>query len=246
MDANYGQIIWDFINSNRALVIATITLSVATIISGIMSARAVLRATRHSDKVLDNQLEFDKKQHNEQLEQSEKQHQVQGLLVAFRLLDSPEHRKSRKRIFELYFQFLNSNNNVQIFSQTETGDIMADFDVMGKLVENDNISVYDFLNVYGSLAYRCWKILEIHIRTERKKRGLEKFMSNFEGLAIDGYIYWDEVECQDIDDTILYNTNPKPSDTPPSITIKKIIKNTEDYFSKLDSSRKLYKQKDSP
>lgn len=133
---------------------------IATLIAGAIGALAVGLTARRSNKIL-----------KDQLEQSDKQHQAQGLLAAFRLLDSPKHRESRNRIYELYFQFLNSNNtNVQIFSQTETGDIMADFDVIGKLVENNNISVNDFLNVYGSLAYRCWKILEIHIRKERKKR----------------------------------------------------------------------------
>jgi hypothetical protein len=217
LDANYGQIILNFLNNIKNPVDGTV---IATLIAGAIGALAVWLTARRSNKIL-----------KDQLEQSDKQHQVQGLLVAFRLLDSPKHRESRGKIYKLYFDFLNSNNNnVQVFSQPEAGDIMADFDVIGKLIENNNISIADFLNVYGSLAYRCWRILEIHIRRERKKRGLEKFMSNFETLAIDGYIYWDEVENHDIDTTILYN--PDPTATPPSITIKEIIKNTENYFSK--------------
>lgn len=202
---------------------------IATLVAGGIGALAVWFTAKRSTDMLKKQFALNKLQHEEQFGQSEKQHQAHGLLMAFGLLDSPRHRTSRKRIYELYFEFL-KEENIEVFSQREAGDIMADFDVIGKLVENNNISIDDFLNVYGSLAYRCWKILELHIIKERENRGLDKFMSNFQTLALDGYIYWDQVENFDIDNTILYN--PNPNDTKKRITFKEIKNITNEFISR--------------
>lgn len=183
---------------------------VATSISGGIGVLVVWLTARNSDK------------------RSEKQHQVQGLLEAFKLLDSPEHRESREKIFKLYFEFL-KKYNLEVFNQAEVGNIMADFDVIGKLVKSNNISKNDFLNVYGSLIYRCWKILELHVKQERKSSDFPKFMSNFQTLAEEGYAYWDKKEKYDINKTRLYNPDNR-NDSKTFEEIKTISEELEEKF----------------
>jgi len=228
MDANYLQIIWDYLTDTKNANV------LATLIAGLIGALAVLVAAGISYRVLTKQIELSKEQHYDretsdhyrhldEWDLSDKQRQLQGLLEAFRLLDSPEHRKSRKKVFEKYFEFMKERNPNVFTGVTEIGDVMADFDVIGKLVESDNISRDDFLNVYGSLAYRCWTLLEVHVEQERESREFPKFMSNFQTLARKGYDYWLDTEHYDINKTRLYN--PISTDEPQeSITFEEIVK----------------------
>lgn len=85
---------------------------------------------------------------------------------------------------------------------------MADFDIMGKLVDSGNIDYNQFLEEYGSLVYRCWKCLEPHIQKERDERKLPAFMVWFEWLADQGYTYWKDerqVKRYNLDDTVLFH-----------------------------------------
>jgi hypothetical protein len=237
MAADLGQIIWEYLtNSANANVLATL-------LAGGIGALAVLVAAAISHRVLMKQIEISKEQHYDremgdhyrhldEMDHSYKQRELVGLLEAFRLLDSPEHRKSRKKVFEKYFEFLKERNPNVFTGVTEIGDVMADFDVIGKLVEKENISRDDFLNVYGSLVYRCWRLLEVHIEQERKSREFPKFMSNFERLAIEGYHYWLGTEHYDINNTVLYNPNPNAEATRKDITFKEIVKENESYLAK--------------
>jgi hypothetical protein len=97
-----------------------------------------------------------------------KQHQVHGLLEeAFRVLDSTEHRRSRTRVYAIYFEYLDTKQLTSFKTSTEVEDVRGDFDVMGKLVRSKNIDKDEFLEEYGPLVYRCWKCLELDIKNER-------------------------------------------------------------------------------
>lgn len=143
----------------------------------------------------------------EQVRNNKKQHQVHGLLDAFKILDSPEHRGFRKRVFVLYFEY-QEHGIVEIFKNEEAvANVRADFDIMGKLVESNNIDRKEFLEEFGSLAYWCWKCLEDHIAEERKQRNFEPFMTWFEWLATEGYNYWKDEHkpAYDLNDNVLSN-----------------------------------------
>src|SRR5688500_13664106 len=91
---------------------------------------------------------------------------------------------------------------------------MADFDIMGKLVDSKNIDRDEFLEEYGSLAYRCWRCLEDHILEERKDRNFPPFMTWFKWISDEGYNYWKYRKGFDLDDTLLFHpdhTNVKIS-----------------------------------
>lgn len=198
--------------------VATIYLTVATLVAGGISAFAVWATAKRSEKMLKEQFDSNKKQHQEQLEsdknqhleqfkQREEQHQVQGLLEAFRVLNDKDNRKARKRLYFLFFEY-RRNHHIEVFADPQAEEVMATFDVMGRLVRSKNISENDFLNVYGSLVYRCWRILEKHINEERKSRKFDKLMDNFEWLAKAGYEHWKEKEGYNINESRLYNPDP--------------------------------------
>lgn len=182
MDGNYGE----------PLVVVTILLSIATLIGAIISAYVVWSTSKKSERML-----------KDQFKQREEQHQVQGLLKAFELLSDKHHREIRENVYFFFFEYL-KNQNMVVFANSVVAEVMADFDVLGRLVRSKNISENDFFNVYGSLAYRCWRVLEKHIKEERKSRKFDLFMDNFEWLGIEGLKYW-EKKGHDIKITRLYN-----------------------------------------
>src|SRR5688500_16358940 len=161
MDFSFLQTVWEYLTDP----------TLATLIAGLIGAFAVLASALISKRVLS------------------KQHQVHGLLKAFELLDNNKHRKARKKVYCFYFEY-RKYRNIKVFDNPQVEQVMADFDVIGRLVRSKNISKNDFFNVYGSLAYRCWRLLEIHINEERKSRDFDQFMDNFVWLAEKGYKYW--------------------------------------------------------
>jgi hypothetical protein len=219
MDANVSQHIPNISDIGDPLVNATLVLALATVSAGLIGAFAVWLTAKRSERMLkdqfesnknlhDEQLRLEKEQHDEQLKQSEEQHQVQGLLEAFRVLNDKDNREARKGAYFVFFEY-RRNHKIEVFHNPKVEEVMATFDVMGRLVRSKNISENDFLNVYGSLVYRCWRILEKHIEEERKSRHFDKLMDNFEWLAKAGYKHWKEKEGYDIKQTRLYNPDPE-------------------------------------
>jgi len=146
-----------------------------------------------------------------QIRFSTRKHQVEGLLEAFKILDNEDHRKYRKVVFSTYFIFHNFGN-VNVFRHPDyrgaVGNVMADFDIIGKLVDSGNIDRNQLLEEYGSLVYRCWKCLKPHVDEERLDRGFPAFMVWFEWLADQGYTYWKEErqpKRYNLDDTALFH-----------------------------------------
>jgi hypothetical protein len=140
-----------------------------------------------------------------------KKHQTEGLLEAFKMLDKEDHREYRKIVFKTYFIY-HHLGNIGVFRHDNyrhaIANVMADFDVVGKLVHSDNIDRKQFLEIYGALVYRSWKCLLPHIEKERDERGLPAFMVWFGWLADQGYDYWRyerEYARYDLNNTTLFN-----------------------------------------
>jgi len=132
-----------------------------------------------------------------------KQLQINGLLDAFKILNTREHRSSRRKVYELYLEY-EKNKDIRIFDDSpEVVDVRADFDVIGTLVKSGNINEKLFLIEYGPLAYRCWKYLKKHIEVERKKRNFDPFMKNFEDLAEKADKFWSK-KGHDLSKTLLF------------------------------------------
>ena len=95
---------------------------ITTIILGVISPAATLTIGFITYNLV-------KKQFRQQFEFNRDQHQVQGLLEAFRVLDSREHRDSRRKVYDLYHDYL-GNKIVEIFKNVaQVEDVRADFDV---------------------------------------------------------------------------------------------------------------------
>lgn len=176
----------------------------SNLIVGVVSVAVVLAIGVSSNWLLKRQFDSNEKQHREQLKQSEKQHQVQGLLEAFRILDTEEHRNSRTNVYALYFEYLDTGKLKSFKGSADVQTVRADFDVLGKLVESKNIQKEEFLEMYGSLAYRCWKCLEKDIMDERGSRGFKPFMTYFKWLAEQADNYWKD-KGEDLSKTKLYH-----------------------------------------
>jgi len=134
----------------------------------------------------------------------QKQHQINGVLDAFKILNSREHRNSRKKVYELYREYEQSNDLGIFDDKAEVEDVRADFDVIGILVKSGNIDKELIMIEYGPLAYRCWNYLERHVKAERQKRNFGPFMKNFEWLADEAHKYWKDKK-KDLSETKLYD-----------------------------------------
>jgi hypothetical protein len=176
----------------------------ATIFVGIISTAAVLIIGIYSNSLLKKQFESNEKQHREQLSLSKSQQQVEFLLQAFRILDTEQHRNSRTRVYVSYFDYLDTGELKSFKGSADVQTLRADFDLIGKLVESESIEKEEFLEEYGSLAYRCWKCLEADINDERDSRNFKPFMTYFQWLANEAFQYWKD-KGEDLSMTKLYN-----------------------------------------
>jgi hypothetical protein len=125
-----------------------------------------------------------------------KEHRLNGLVQAFKVLNNQEHRDAREMVYAT-FALYNKNKNLKIFvegdsdgAKESTETVRADFDQMGALVQNGTIQKQGFLQVYGETTYRCWNALQDHIREEGKQRNFEHYMENFEWLSNEATKFW--------------------------------------------------------
>ena len=122
-----------------------------------------------------------------------KEHQLHGLVEAFKLLNDSEHRQTRKNVYAISNVY-NNCHQIKVFSQDTNKKyvemVRADFDQMGTLVRYDTIQKKGFLELYGETAYRCRIALKDHIKEERITRNFDYYMENFKWLADEEYRYW--------------------------------------------------------
>ena len=117
------------------------------------------------------------------------QHQDNGLLEAFKVLNTEEHRTARASVYRLYETYKKSKD-LNVFFNEEVRKVRADYDQMGTMVRAHSINKKQFLRQYGPSAYLCWKSLEDHIIHERRLRNFEPFMRDFEWLVGQALKYW--------------------------------------------------------
>lgn len=136
-----------------------------------------------------------------------KQHTINGLQDAFKILNNSEHRNSRKKVYELHHEFQETGNLYIFHDVPEVENVRADFDVIGVLVKNKNIDKNLFLREYGLVVYRCWVCLEPSIMKERQRRDVKAFMENFEWLSEQSRKFW---EHKGGHKTKIYDPRQKP------------------------------------
>ena len=136
-----------------------------------------------------------------------KQHTINGLQDAFKILNNSEHRNSRKKVYELHHEFQETGNLYIFHDVPEVENFRADFDVIGVLVKNKNIDKNLFLREYGLVVYRCWVCLEPSIMKERQRRDVKAFMENFEWLSEQSRKFW---ENKGGHKTKIYDPRQKP------------------------------------
>jgi hypothetical protein len=141
-----------------------------------------------------------------------KQHKLNGLLEAFKLLNDEKHRLAREHVYTLGDKY-EKEKDVGIFrskGEKEYVEIVrADFDQLGMLVKRKSILKDSFLEAYGYNAFRCWECLEDHVLEQREIRQFPAYMRNFEYIAQESEIYWREVEEQDLKELILKSDDSK-------------------------------------
>lgn len=136
-----------------------------------------------------------------------KQHRINGLQDAFKILNTIEHRNFRDRVYQFYHDY-KETNNIQIFRNKEPESIRADFDIIGILVKHKNIDKKLFLIEFGPLVFKCWICLENSIEDERRRRKFKPFMENFEWLAKEARKFWAH-KGEDLSKLEIYDTRQK-------------------------------------
>jgi hypothetical protein len=137
-----------------------------------------------------------------------KQHRINGLQDAFKILNTSDHRLFRNRVYQVYHEY-NDTKNIQVFRNPEVESVRADFDVIALLVRNKNINKELFLREYGPLAFDCWRSLKASIEDERQRRKFEHYMENFEWLAKQARKFWAK-KGEDLTKREIYDTRQKP------------------------------------
>lgn len=121
-----------------------------------------------------------------------RQHQLNGLMETFKLLNDLEHRQARENVYAI-FNIYNNSHQIKVFSEEMNKKyvemVHADFDQMGTLVRYGTIQKKGFLESYAETAYRCWNALQDHIKEERITRNFDYYIENFKWLADEAHRY---------------------------------------------------------
>jgi len=120
-----------------------------------------------------------------------KHHKASGLIDAFNMLKTPEHRKNRLELYKAYHDYEeNNDNDTDFLNRDEFQEIRADLDVIGILVKSRNIDKKQFLHEFGPMVHMCWVCSKPLIEHERERRKFKYFMENFEWLSDEAEKYW--------------------------------------------------------
>jgi hypothetical protein len=131
------------------------------------------------------------------------QHQANGLLEAFKVLNTEQHRTARAKVYQLHKSY-KVNKDLNIFFIEEVRKVRADYDQMGTMVRGHSIDKKQFLRQYGPSAYLCWKFLEDHIKYERELRNFPPYMVDFQWLVEQAMKYWQK-QGQDLSTVRIHN-----------------------------------------
>jgi hypothetical protein len=86
-----------------------------------------------------------------------KQHQANGLLEAFKVLGTREHRESRKMVYHLYEKYRKELDIEIFFGDKDVEKVRGDFDLMGTLIRAKSI---DKRNFFKAIWSECVSLLE--------------------------------------------------------------------------------------
>ena len=120
-----------------------------------------------------------------------KKQKIDGLMTAFKMINSVEHRKAREEMYLSYHAYKESENFAD-FQKEEVKRVMGDFEVIGLLVKSGNIHKELFLEEYGIPAYLCWKSVSAYVNKERDRPQRKTYMDNLIWLADEAKKYWKE------------------------------------------------------
>ena len=71
-----------------------------------------------------------------------KQHRINGLQDAFKILNNSEHRNFRKKVYELHHEFQETGKLDIFYDIPEVENVRADFDLIGVFVKNKNLHAF--------------------------------------------------------------------------------------------------------
>jgi hypothetical protein len=115
-----------------------------------------------------------------------------GMMEVFKLLNGPEQRESRLKLFEAYHMY-KKTKDLGIFqtdiNRTYVERTIHDMDEIGSLVRNGLVSKGLFFDVFWNITVRCWNASKEFIGYRRSTRQFPHYMINFETLAKEAELY---------------------------------------------------------
>jgi hypothetical protein len=123
-----------------------------------------------------------------QYEIAKKQYDLTALFEVFQVLNNESHRMARQAVYRRHRDIMDGKSVEQDTSQ-QMAMVRSDFDMIGVFVRNDLLSKEVFLNAYWDTTLVCWNALKDNIAEERKIRGNQNYMANFEYLASEAKLY---------------------------------------------------------
>lgn len=139
--------------------------------------------------------------------------QTSGLIRAFDLLNTPEHRKVRASVCQAYESFVSDRNlkpedfkgeklPLENILEGKSGEeyekllldiekVTTDFDQIASLIKNNLMPRDAFMDAYWGTTVRCWGALHGYVK-ERREIQTDHFMTNFEKLSNWAIAYWEK------------------------------------------------------
>lgn len=127
---------------------------------------------------------YQSRQQREVAQYQKKQHELTGVMEAFKILNNDRHRQAREDVYSAFKQY--EDGTINIFEnesvRKNAAMVRADFDEIGLLVDNGLIPKDVFFKSYLNTVIICWKALKTDIEKQRKDRKYPEYMTYFQKL----------------------------------------------------------------
>ena len=123
-----------------------------------------------------------------------KHQRLTAILEAFKILNTPEHRKARENVYKAYEKYEKGERDIFKAVRQDAAMVRADLDQIGMLVDKRLFPKKMFLKVYWNIVLICWKGLKDDIEQQRKNRDYPSYMYYFEKLNGMAYEHWKKKE----------------------------------------------------
>jgi hypothetical protein len=137
---------------------------------------------------------------------------LNGLNLAFKKLNNPEGRESRRKILSAYYDYLVDNDfpieytHEYFFQKHPTVDLIqlypdlkedvevvkANFDEIGAMEKNGLLNKKAFFDGYYGSLLRCYGALHGNIIKSREKTGSKEYSSYFQQISEDAVQFWEK------------------------------------------------------